>query len=512
MFSLATIQGMETTLPSHPYQAEEFANREYALRLIEDRVYEGLFGRRIPQPVVICWGVNGIGKSWFLSHVAEKYRFSPRKRSPGPKRAFSTLVDFRKFSPTPGEWTQLLSTIVMQAADQLGTHIAPAAEALTAFRQAADATSASTSTLDDLARHFAAFFDALTPDFVPILLFDSTEVLAEEYPNDFDWFEEHIVAPLVRYNQTLTIFASRRELRRWRQFEVRRRIVRLELKAFSRKELEEQFKKAQVKDFGLVGNVLYPYAFGHPYMAWHLQQRLEPLRAPDQSFDQQFVASESSEIVNLLDEVARWLLVDMPAELRAQLHIASVLRKFHINSLRYILSELADKAYSDRSDSSFLDLISDMVATNLVRYSSAHQGYIVDATVRRLLNLSLRLQQPVEYQHRQTAALTLYENWIKELPENCGGFFIEALFHIAARAKAAELSLEAAWEQIETLLQKSLDPAKFDLEGANFLVEELQRDTELQEMLSEPLFEEKSFFDLLQRVEAFREQVGNAAS
>lgn len=512
MSSLVTTQSMETTLPLHLYQAEEFANREDALRLIENRVYEGLFGRRIPQPVVICWGVNGIGKSWFLNHVAEKYAFSARKRSPGPKRAFSTLVDFREFSPTPGEWVQLLSTIAAQAANQLGTRIAPATEALTAFRQAADATLASTGTLDDLARHFAAFFDVLTTDFVPILLFDSTEVLGEEYPDHFGWFEEHIVAPLVRYDQTLTVFASRRELRRWRQFEVRRRIVWLELKAFSRKELGEQFKKAKVKDSGLVGNVLYPYAFGHPYTAWHLQQRLEVLRPPDRSFDQQFVTSESSEVVNLLDEVAKWLLVDVPAALRAELHTASVLRKFHINSLRYILSELADKAYSDQSDSFFLDLISDMVATNLVRYSSAHQGYIVDATVRRLLNLSVRLQQPVEYQRRQTAALTLYENWIKELPENCGGFFIEAIFHIAARAKAAELSLEAAWEQIEKLLQKSLVPAKFDLTGADFLVKELQRDSELQEMLSEPPFEEKSFFNLLQRVEAFKEQVRNTAS
>jgi len=508
---MSTLMALQSkTLPFHPYEPEEFANREDELDPVDERMYEGLRGRKIPQPVVIYWGVNGIGKSWLLHHLAHKHRFPPRERPLGARKdPFSALADFKDgFSPTVEGWEKLFSTMVTQVTDQLGEHVAPAREALTVFRQTVKAISAGMSTLDDLAQRFTAFIDALTADFVPLLLFDSMEILEEEYPDHFYWFEENIVAPLVRYDRVLTVFAARRELRRWRQFEVRRRIRRVPLEAFSRKQLEEQFEKARVKDFALIGNVIYPYTFGHPYAAWYLRSRLETLRAPGEPFDQRFVAAKHPEVAVALGEIEEWLLEPLPIKLRAQLRLASVLRKFHINSLRFVLAELGDASYSERPDSFFLDLISQMVVTNLVRYSSAHQGYIVDRTVRRLLNLRLQLREPDEYRRRQTKALELYKNWINRLPENCGGFLIEAIFHSAVRARADGRSPEMTWREIETLLNTALQPDKFDLEGADFLVEELRRDDELQEVLSEPPFEEaKLFDDLIVRVEDFKQQV-----
>lgn len=499
------------SLPLHPYHSEEFANREDELDPVDERMYEGLWGRKIPQPVVIYWGVNGIGKSWLLHHLAHKYRFPLCERPPGARKdPFSALTDFKdEFSLTLEGWGQLLSTMVTQVADQLDGRIAPAAKALTAFRQAAEAVSAGRGTLDELAEHFTAFINTLSDEFVPLLLFDSMEVLEEEYPDHFYWFEEHIVAPLVRYDQVLTAFAARRELRHWRQFEVRRRIRRVPLDPFSREDIQEQFKKAQIRDFALVGNVIYPYTFGHPYAAWYLQSQLEALRPPSEPFDQRFVAARHPEVAAALGEIEEWLLEPLPVKLRTQLRQASVLRKFHINSLRFILAELLeDETYSKRSDSFFLDLIGQMVVTNLVRYSSAHQGYIADRTVRRLLNLRVQLQEPDEYRRRHTKALELYKNWTNRLPENCGGFLIEAIFHTTARARANGWPPEAAWQEIETLLNKALQPDKFDLEGADFLVEELRRDDELQEMLSEPPLEKAKLFDnLLVRTEDFREQV-----
>ena len=254
--------------------------------------------------------------------------------------------------------------------------------------------------------------------------------------------------------------------------------------------------------------MIYPYAFGHPYTAWHLQRQLEAFRSPGEPFDQRFVATRHPEIAAALGEIEGWLLVDVRTTLRNQLRLASVLRKFHINSLRFILAELEDETHSERSDSFFLDLIGEMVVTNLVRYSSAHQGYIVDRTVRRLLNLRTQLQELDEYRRRQTKALELYGNWIETLPWNCGGFLIEAIFHSTARARANGWSQEVAWQEIEALLDMALQPDKFDLQGANFLLEELRRDDELREMLSEPPFEKAELFDdLMTRVEGFWEQI-----
>lgn len=288
--NMTAIRNARTVLPYHRYESEEFANREHELEPVGERMYEGLSGRKIPQPVVIYWGVNGIGKSWVLHHLIHKYRFPLRERPAGAQKdSFSALADFKdEFAPSLEGWSQLLSAVLTQVADQLGDRTSPAAKGLTAFRQATEAFSAGTGILDTLAKDFTVFIDAVSNEFVPLLLFDSMEILEEEYPDHFYWFEEHIVAPLVRYNRILTVFAARRDLRRWRQFEVRQRIRRVALDAFSQKEVGEQFKKAQVEDFALVGNVIYPYALGHPYTAWHLQRQLEALRPPSQPFDQRF--------------------------------------------------------------------------------------------------------------------------------------------------------------------------------------------------------------------------------
>jgi hypothetical protein len=123
--------------------------------------------------------------------------------------------------------------------------------------------------------------------------------------------------------------------------------------------------------------------------------------------------------------------------------------------------------------------------------------------------LGLRLREPDEYHARHTKALELYQKWMEILAENCGGFLIEAIFHSAARAAVDKTSPGDLWKEIEELL-KALRPEKFNLEGANLLVEELQGDDELRGMLSAWLLDQVSLFDmLLRRARDFQEQVAN---
>jgi hypothetical protein len=500
----------QETLPFHPYEYDEFANREEAVGLVKDRMAAGLRGRKLSQPVIVFWGVSGIGKTWLLRHLAHEYRFTPAQHPRHIKKdSCSALVDLKDFTPDMPSWEQLLSQIVEQLVQQLKKRVPPAAKAVLPIHQVAQTPMHGQAELDSLADSFVSFIRELTPKFVPLLLFDSMEILEEKDQAAFHWFEEQIVAPLVRHDQVLTVFAGRKELRRWKQFEVRRRIKKMQLEAFKPEEVEEQFKKAAVSDYVVVGNIIYPYSFGHPFTTWHLQHQLDALRAPEQAFDEQFIADRREEITAALAEIETGLLTDVPYDLRLRLSQASVLRRFHINALRTILVELEMEDSLTQPDSFFLELIGRMVDTHLVHFSRAHQGYTVDPTVRRILNLGLRLREPDEYHARHTKALELYQKWMEILAENCGGFLIEAIFHSAARAAVDKTSPGDLWKEIEELL-KALRPEKFNLEGANLLVEELQGDDELRGMLSAWLLDQVSLFDmLLRRARDFQEQVAN---
>jgi hypothetical protein len=497
------------SFPLHPYQYDEFANRDPALELIGDRVRDGRAGRFIRQPVVLFWGVHGVGKSWLLCHFQRLYAFSPPEPERQRKGVFTALADFKDFAPGPAELTRLLSRLVEQIADHLGEeHLAPAAEARGRFEQAAEAATAeqdgadSPNPCDVLAARFVEFVASLTPSFVPLLLFDTMGQLESRHRDFFLWFEEQVIAPIIRGDQAIVILASRRELRRWRQFEVRRRVKTMELGAFDPQETVEQFRKGRVRAPKRVGEVIYPYSRGHPLATWHLQESLERLREEGQRLDRKFVAAREQDVARLLAEVEEWLLQGVPRELCPRLALTATLRRFHIKSLQLLLADLEqDEGLRQKPDSYFQDLIAELVATNLARWSSQHHNYILDPTVRRIMNRRLLLQDSAAYRRRQEAAFQLYTGWVEEMPWNCGAFLVEALYHLAARAQADALPAGKLREEIDGLLAKALQADKFDLEGANELAEELPLDDELREALG------RQFEKVLESVEGFRQDL-----
>lgn len=496
------------TIPSslsHPYQSLEFTNRQRILDIVSEQIEAGRSGL-IHQPVILAWGVSGLGKSWLLRHIERLYASSSLmlKRKRIRKGTVTALVDFHNFASGPDWLSTMFSTLVTD----LTSHTSQAkgednTELITSLNTTINAFSRGNETRDAVAEVFITYVRKLTDTFIPILLFDTVESLEESDLDTFLWLEKHLIGPIVREDKAIVILACRHELQRLRQFEVRRRIKKLPLESFGDIETESQMEAAQVREFKQVAFVVHQFTSGLPLANWYLHSRLDGLRKPGEQFDKKFVDARKKDIAALLLEIEEWLLRASPEPKTSKLlRLVSTLRRFHIRSLQLILSDLeGDSSLLQHPDSDFQDMIVAMLATNLVRWSSPHGGYILDPTVRNILNRRLLLQDPELYRDRQTSAVKLYTNWINEIPKNCGRFVIEATFHISSRSEASDLSKDLLWHEIEELLNKSLKVEFFELDGANFFLEELKNDDELRVMLPE------LYPKLLERAEAFHAEV-----
>lgn len=479
-----------------PYDPGAFANREDALREIESRVIEGQDGKEIRQSVMLAWGLHGVGKSWFLQHIEHSYAL--KKRTNHRKGVFAVLADFGKYGSTQEGLFDILGGIVAQIESGFQSLIDPYADEVRAFWRA---TSGDSPDGEALAGRFVDLINALSEDYVPILLFDSLENVEAEHFEFFTWFEENVWAPLARWDRVILVLASRREIRRFRQWEVRRRLKKLPLSSFSPKDTIKQIGNEPV------GTMLYSYTNGHPFANWRVFHGLEQLLADGQPFNEAFLQDRNTAetIKLLLTAVKDWLLVDVkdPA-LARRLEVVATLRYFHIRSLQLLLADVEENAaLSKKSDVYFQRLIGDMSETNLVRWSMQWHGYEVDSTVRHIFNRTLVLQNDAEYVRRHKAALDLHANWIEEVPWNSDRALIEATYHLGAIVKAKPEFLKKAREELTTLLTLVLgsEPTKLDLERIDTLSQLIEKDEELQDT-SPPLYDM-----LVGRVNVLSEQV-----
>ena len=329
--------------------------------------------------MLLAWGIHGVGKSWFLRHVEQEFAFQlPIGKQKG---TFAALVDIAidRYAPKIASIRLVLRDLVAVITERivLDADHPELGEFYRALRRS-DVSEA------EIADQFIALISSLKSEYVPVLLFNSLEEIEAQHYDLFLWLEEHLFAPLVRWDDTVLVLASRRELRRFRQFEVRRRLKKLPLEAFSPAFTGKQVHSEQV------GNLLYPLTYGHPLATWFFQDELNKVRPRDRRFDQSFLEENHTEVVALLAMIEDWLLVDVPtAELRSRLSVAATLRFFHIRSLQLLLTAVGeDDSLLEKSDADFQHLIGDMVDTNLVRWSMEHHGYQVDTTVRHIMNRS----------------------------------------------------------------------------------------------------------------------------
>jgi hypothetical protein len=491
------------------YNPREFQNREAILDVIRLQVQLGRDGGSLQRSVLLITGVQGAGKSWCLQHVTEHLypcELPTRPRDKGVVAVYADLVQVIE-NDEYGNWGGVLAQSAMvleqrifakldklnqqplrSAAGWLLTVQDEIASCFSTYhqKQPLESNTLVKHAAEVAAERFVNLIDDLATFFVPILAFDSLDLLDDDpqYRALLLWFEKYILAPLVRPDQNLILMASRGDLRRLRLFEVRRRVKRLDLPPLP-----------QPKEANPVSNLLFPYTFGHPWATSYLQQHLD-LQSSDLLSNADLFAQkqaelkeqESSVVKDLLNSVEKWLFQGVALELAKQIKVAATLRYFHIRSLQMILASVEQREeIRQKSDVDIQRLIGQMVETNLVRWSTERHGYEVDPTVRRILNQTQRLYNQAEYMHRHACAFQLYKNWIEDAPFAGDRFVIEAAYHGTELCREQPDRQDEIQQDLAILLESVLgdhvseeNQTNHRLERADALWQQVRQDEDLQ--------------------------------
>jgi hypothetical protein len=484
--------------PRHVLQpAPPFVGRREEIHIIEEILSTIKGGGQAFQCIVNFHGVIGIGKTTLLGHVCQT--IAPKQGAP------AAMIDFANpaFQRPPEGGVALLQALVQQLSEESG--IAPAGfyQAVGSFQEFLGSAPPPGEPdtwwerpAKDVADAFVVYATQLLQRGPLALLFDTTEMADAVV---LEWLETEVFNPLIRPGKVLIVVAGRSVVR-WKRFEVRRRVRLHRLQPFDEESTREQLPQYTK----LAGNIVR-LTFGHPLGNVTVSRELALLadRAPLDA--RTFESHRERLMAELMEElIEKQIMAGVAPDLRRAFRVIAVLRQFDVNTLRYLLGSFLKEDYADRSGVYYLNMVGRMVETSLVEWDKNRKGYALDYTVRRMLALNLQLTNPSEYVSINEAAVTLYEGWIEQIPDNRSGFIVEELYHranvLAVQGQdPAEISsaLRARlWEYLKTYYG-----GEYGTAGAVRLKEELQTDRELEENLPDRVA------DLVADIDRF---IGNA--
>jgi hypothetical protein len=488
---------------THPifisYHSADFVGRDDELQAVTDMV--DAFREAAPpkQSILLFHGVAGMGKSWLMRHCHEEHRFVPPDARRKKRGVVAVYWDFEGES-SADILTDFCTGLQSQIEATLREHGQPAEMSVEAEPQPRRVSAGTKASAHPASDFFVRTIQTLAKQFTPVLFLDSVGELENRSPETFARLEEQIIHPLIRRDEALVILSSQREMRGWSQFDIRRRIKLMPLKAFDAETTAKQVPG---------GNLIYPYSSGYPAATRHLYMHLEADRDWGESRESGELRLKHIQKIGMaLQEILVWLLkgfdslltmqaVKSEAELsqlRRRFPMLATLRYFHIRMLQLFLaaSEQDDRLYQ-QSDAYFQQIIKQLMATQLVRWSPEQHNHEIESTVRRVINECTFLQDENAFRRLHQYALKIYDGWLERLPENSGRIIIQMLYHMTEARRPARGYTSASPEVVEALqedivkLFQRIQPYQFNTDGVNELADEFTEDDELRQLLGDDL-------------------------
>lgn len=413
--------GFELERRAAPDDAHPFVNRKTELDLIQTKLDAATNGGRIRSGVVCFWGAFGLGKSWLLFTLDERYR-GPHKPGAGTHPTIVARldldVDLPKYKPKrPVLWRdgrldrgRLIRELWRLLAEQMSAGLpdldrdSPDAQAEAFVSQVIQwaATSAT-----------------------PILMLDTVDHLVARDRASFHWFEQHVVERLAVSERVLFVLTGRGELRRWDRFQVRRRVTLHRLEAFGQEATAEQVRASPS-----AGQALHQQAFGHPLVTDLLGTALERAGIDLKTVQQDLERLDPSLLQTVLARVVREILApiaDTP-QLETLVRRACVLRWLHVDPLRFMAEEL-EIVERGRGDQYYVDLLNDLQAEHLLYWNSTTSAYEFDPLLRKLLARYMELDNDAEYCDSHDAAYRFHRDHLNRYPAYLGQYVPELAYH-----------------------------------------------------------------------------------
>lgn len=483
-------------IPLRPRPAPEpgrpFVDREDELKLIEEKIRPSREkGDPLSLAVVCFWGPFGVGKSWLLGELWRRYQ----NNGPQSSGRFRTVVAKLDLDP-PGkpapfrdaqgklERTQLVCELWKQLASQRGEQV-PALGGVSP---------------EQTARQFIEHVTTWLAHASPVLILDALDSIVHSDEASFFWLEEHLVEPLALTDRVLFVFASRGELRRWKRFQVRRRVDLVPVKAFDKPELAGQEVKAESE----MSQALFQHAFGHPLATERLATLLEEKGVNLKGAVAPLSVLEPSLVREALREIAENILSKVPADLKPFAKVTSILRWVNVDPLRHLAQSL-NLAEGNRGEAFYQNLIGQFQACDLLYWNINTASYETDRAVRRLLAHSFELENGEQFRKAHLAALEYHRNHLNDYPRYLARYLPEVAFH-SSMLRGYEPQLDKVesfsdwWEKFLTAkapedpapwleLARALEPKAEEGKQSQRAGQELTGDLELRAALGNPDYE-----------------------
>ena len=419
-----------------PAPGRPFVDREDELTFIGAKLRPGLRGERMAMVVTCFWGASGIGKSWLLGELERLYhRDGPQGTVARP--TISARLDLDR-AVGGALWQNDcldLALIVQELWRQLAQQVG------------ATAPQVGESTIEDYAMKFVEQVTAWLAQVTPLILLDTMDSVVQEDENAFFWLEEHLIEPLALTDRVLFVVAGRGELRRWRRFQVRRRV---DVRPLSTFDVEDAGREVGA---GLAtSQVLYRHAFGHPLATEYLGTILEE-RGLDLSIasDADLAAALEPDVVRLALRASVNRILEKAPEPLAQLaRCAGVLRWVNVEPLRAVAQGL-ELAGSDHGEAYYLDLIGQLQTYHLLYWNVESASYEFAPALRSLFAHSLELDSPAWFAAAHLAALNYHRKHVETFPQYLARYVPEAAYHCSVLIRSRQLpegmpAFAAWWE------------------------------------------------------------------
>lgn len=451
------------------YDPKLFVNRQPEIEKVQKRVRLAQSERTVSDSIINYWGVRGIGKTWILRHLEHKFSYHVPSQEKHP--SFTLFFEFQE--------NELIEKFVNNLANQIISQLSTDAPQL--VRKKLEGTQI-TGNLEELAEGILE----LSKKFTPLILLDNTEQVSTEL---WEQIEKLFFEPIVSTGRVLVILAGRRQIPRWRRFEVRRRLMESDKSQIRPFDKEDVLKQVENRKVSIPVELLYPYTAGNPHLVDALVQYIqEQTRGSGKPrIDKSWINHHKQGILEVLQVIEKELTKGVSQRLKQPLLAVAPLRFYRLEAMRYMLA-MQKPEFEAQPDSLFLQFLRDLdQETEIVWWDRGRRAYVTSEVVRRLLNRVRYLEATQEYISAHSHALRMYSQWMSESPKTSDEFIIEILFH---HASICELKKDVQCLREETA--KALEFARDNLNTERILVlqKQIEGDSELLELYSDELREE----------------------
>ena len=462
--------------PPRSYQPSLFVNRETELQTVAKKVRQAQERGIVEDPLMSFWGIKGIGKTWILRHLHHLYAYGAESAAvPFSAPTFALLYTFPD-NPVQSLLKHVARVLAEEALTQLSSTLPPKERERLAQARDTGNVAMLVKVIQSLSRRL-----------VPLILLDNAENVPQA-----DWLalEEGLLEPLVSTGRVLVVVAGRRQMMRWRRFEVRRRVMEPEqVRPFDKQAVIRQIERYR---YDIPIDLLFPYTAGSPQLVDTIAQQILAWMdgAEGTQLDQAWFDQHGSGLLSILRASEAQLLEEVPKDLRSVLDAVSPLRFYRLEALRFMLTRSGTRP-EEHSEGYYLGILRALdQQTEFVWWDREHRAYVTSQVVRQLMCRRQLLEDRSEYAVRQDHAIAMYWSWVREYPEASENFIVELWFHLAS-LYLADRDRDYLWSESKKVLLFACKHLNSDrLLVIQKQLGERENDRELHDLLPEALHAE----------------------